>query len=218
MNKLLKFKQTDDCKHYFISDLHHFHNPPWTIPLWKARGYDSHIDMNDDQVLQINSMVRPDDVLWHLGDITLNCTETQFEEFLSKIKCQNIYSLFGNHNNPSWAIYQREVRKIIDRDVEIYPLRYKNFVFHGNYQEILIDGQYMVLQHYALTVWNYMKDGAYMIHGHSHGNLPQSLPNESSKGKILDVSWDIFLKPVSFNQINEIMKKKNIITVDHHHN
>ena len=216
MNKLLKFKQTDDCKHYFISDLHHFHNPPWTIPLWKARGYNDLLDMNDDQVLQINSMVRPDDVLWHLGDITLNCTETQFEEFLSKIKCQNIYSLFGNHNNPSWAIYQREVRKIIDRDVEIYPLRYKNFVFHGNYQEILIDGQYIVLQHYPLHIWNYMKDGAWHLCGHSHNACPFSTI-ANADAKILDVGWDGKLKPYSMVDLREIMNKKNVFNAGDHH-
>lgn len=234
MNKLLKFKQTDDKKHYWVSDTHYNHNPNWTIPLHETRGYTNAIEMNADIVDKINITVRPNDVLWHLGDIALNCDENQFNDFISKIKCQNIYLLWGNHNNPSAGIYRNEIDNWLSYNdegyntekggtiyvdeirPEIYPLRYKNVVFMGDYQEIVVDGQYMVMMHYALNVWNRGMNGAFMVHGHSHGNFKNSLPTELNCGKILDVSWDVFKKPISFNELCNIMKNKKFVAVDHH--
>ena len=56
------------------------------------------------------------------------------------------------------------------------------------------------------------------IHGHSHGNLKTSLPDELNCGKILDVSWDVFKKPISTEEVLSIMNNKKIIAVDHHQN
>ncbi len=228
MNKLVRLKQTDDQKVYFISDLHHFHNPVrWAVPLWKQRGYESVTEMNEDQISSINKIVRPNDILWHLGDITLNCNESQFEEFITRLQCQNIYCLWGNHNSPTWAIYQREIQKIKDatkvheltgsaEDIEIYPLRYRNLVFFGNYQELVVDGQCMVLEHYPIHVWNNMKDGVWHLCGHSHYNLPFSKA-DNLKSKILDVGWDGQLKPYSMDDLRTIMNKKEVFDAGDHH-
>jgi len=228
MNKLVRLKQTDDQKVYFISDLHHFHNPVrWAVPLWKQRGYESVIEMNEDQIASINKVVRPNDILWHLGDITLNCNESQFEEFITRLQCQNIYCLWGNHNSPTWAIYQREVEKIkqitsltnytgSSEDIEIYPLRYRNLVFFGNYQELVVDGQCMVMGHYPIHVWNNMKDGVWHLCGHSHYNLPFSKA-DNLDAKILDVGWDGQLKPYSMDDLRTIMNKKKVFDAGDHH-
>jgi len=228
MNKTVRLKQTDDQKVYFISDLHHFHNPVrWAVPLWKQRGYESVTEMNEDQITTINKIVRPNDILWHLGDITLNCSESQFEEFITRLQCQNIYCLWGNHNSPTWAIYQRQIQKIKDttkvheltgsaEDIEIYPLRYRNLVFFGNYQELVVDGQCMVLEHYPVHVWNNMKDGVWHLCGHSHYNLPFSKA-ENLESKILDVGWDGQLKPYSMDDLRTIMNKKKIFDAGDHH-
>lgn len=229
MNKTVRLKQTDDQKVYFISDLHHFHRPKWKVPLHEQRGYASGDEMDEDQVTTINKIVRPNDILWHLGDITLNCNESQFNEFISRINCQNIYGLWGNHNSPTWAIYQNEVDKIkgltgvenhtgSSPEIEIYPLRYRNIVFFGNYQELIVDGQCMVLQHYPVYVWNNMKDGVWHLCGHSHYNLPFSKA-DNLDAKILDVGWDGQLKPYSMDELRAIMDKKKVFDAgDHHHN
>ena len=93
MNKMIKFRQTPEQKVYFVSDLHHFHRPKWNVPLHEQRGYASGDEMDEHQISTINEIVRPNDILWHLGDLTLNCNESQFEEFISRINCQNIYCL-----------------------------------------------------------------------------------------------------------------------------
>ena len=228
MNKTVRLKQTDDQKVYFISDLHHFHNPVrWAVPLWKQRGYESVTEMNEDQITTINKIVRPNDILWHLGDITLNCNESQFEEFITRLQCQNIYCLWGNHNSPTWAIYQRQIQKIKEatkvheltgsaEDIEIYPLRYRNLVFFGNYQELVVDGQCMVLEHYPVHVWNNMKDGVWHLCGHSHYNLPFSKA-DNLDAKLLDVGWDGQLKPYSMEDLRAIMDKKKVFDAGDHH-
>lgn len=234
MNTLLKFRQTPERKVYFVSDLHHNHNPKWKVPLWEARGYRSVDEMNEDQIETINRVVRPNDILWHLGDITLNCNEEQFDGFLGKIKCQNIYSLWGNHNSPSWKIYQREIRSWLQSNVEvytsqsngtiyegeiepeIYPLRYKNLIFCGNYQELLVDGQYIILEHYPIHVFNNMKDGVWHLCGHSHYSLPFSKADNLTS-KILDVGWDGKLSPYSMEELREIMNKKSVFNAGDHH-
>jgi calcineurin-like phosphoesterase family protein len=225
MNKLLKFRQTDEQKVYFVSDLHHCHNPKWKVPLWEQRGYKDVNEMNEDQIETINKIVRPNDILWHLGDLTLNCSEQQFEEFISKIKCQNIYCLWGNHNSPTWATYQRETQKVQEflksvyntsELMEIYPLRYKNLIFFGNYQEMTVDGQYIILDHYPTYVFNHMKDGAWHLCGHSHYNLPFSKA-DNLESKVIDVGWDGKLSPYSMDELREIMNKKNIFQSGDHH-
>jgi len=215
MNKLLKFKQTDDQKVYFVSDTHYNHNPKWPVPLWAQRGYNSVEEMNEDEITQINAIVRPNDILFHLGDITLNCNEEQFETFIARLNCQNIYLFWGNHNAPVWTIYKREIASKYMDDIEVYPLRYKNVIFLGNYQEITVDGQYMILGHYPISVFNYMKDGAWHLCGHSHYNFdPSTAENKTSK--ILDVGWEGLKRPYNMDEIRGIMNSKGIVAVDHH--
>lgn len=233
MNKLVKFRQTPEQKVYFISDLHHYHRPRWTVPLHEQRGYKTGEEMDEDQIETINRIVRPNDILWHLGDITLNANNELFDKLLGRINCQSIFTLWGNHNSPSWAIYQREVETWTcwnesgmqpgsgelngtEPMCEVYPLRYKNLVFFGNYQEIAVDGQMMVLQHYPIHVWNNMKDGVWHLCGHSHYNCPFSKA-DNLDAKVLDVGWDGQLKPYSMEELREIMNKKKVFDAGDHH-
>lgn len=218
-----KFNQNNGPKVYFTSDWHLNHSPKWDVPLHETRGYTSVTDMNDDIINKINSVVRYDDILFNLGDFSLNCSENDLNSFISRINCQNVHLLWGNHNSPISKIYQREVSKFLtDRNItetlSIYPFRYKNIVFCGDYLEINVDGKIVVMMHYPLDIWNYMKDGSYMLCGHSHYNFPRTQRN-SLDGLILDVGWEGKLAPYSFDEIDLIMRSKKIrISEDHHKN
>jgi calcineurin-like phosphoesterase family protein len=227
MNRLLKLTQSADRKVYVTSDTHWNHNPKWPVPLWRSRGYGSVNESNEHQRDTINSIVRPNDILFHLGDVTLNCNEEQFESFFASLNCQTIYTLWGNHNSPSWSVYQREVanffRSMDDDftatqpkpDVEVYPLRYKNLIFIGNYAEVVVDGMYFVMAHYPIYVFNHMNKGAIHLCGHSHYSLPLSQADNPTS-KVLDVGWDGWAKPLSVKEIADIMAKKQVMKVDHH--
>jgi calcineurin-like phosphoesterase family protein len=226
MNKVLKFRQTENCKVYITSDLHLNHNKPF---VWEARGYKSSEEHTKLVIDKINSLVRSSDILIDLGDFCLNTDEKGCNELLSKIQCQNIYHIWGNHSNPLWRIYQNEVKKFIEHyetsmgncladcgeEIEIYPFRWRNIVFIGNYVEFVIDGKYFIGSHYPMYVFNYMKDNASHLCGHSHYNLELSqADNESSK--ILDVGWDGWGKPLTLEEVMTVMNKKKALVVDHH--
>ena len=235
MNKILKIRQTDDQKVYWVSDTHLNHNRDF---VYEARGFKSSQDHTDFIINKINEIVRPNDILMHAGDFCLNTEESGCNELLARIFCQNIYMLWGNHNNPLWKIYQREIAKqfytkgYIEKDlmgdvhgtgferpltdVEIYPFRYKNVVFFGNYLEVTVDGQYFVMAHYPIHVWNYVKDGAKMICGHSHYGLPFSQA-DNFNAKILDIGWDGYGRPLSTQEVLNIMDKKVIFETGDHH-
>ena len=69
-----------------------------------------------------------------------------------------------------------------------------------------IEGQDITLFHYAMRVWNKSHHGSWQLFGHSHGKLPPI-------GKQLDVGVDTHnFYPYSFEEIKEIMSKKEIIT------
>lgn len=228
MNRILKFKQTDDQKVYWSSDFHLGHNPKWPIPIWKQRGFDSVNEMNYSIIKSINDTVRISDILFFLGDFCLNTTESQFEEFLSRINCQTIYTLWGNHNSQVWDVYKKSVKRYLEKmdddftatqpkdDIEIYPIQYRNLIFIGNYVEIVVDGRYYILQHYPVLIWNNQSSGVAHLTGHSHGNLPFSQPN-NLESKILDVGWDLWKKPLSTKEVLDIMNKKSIYKSEDHH-
>lgn len=226
MNRLLKFKQTDDRKVFWVSDTHLNHNPKWPVPIWEMRGYKSAQDHTDSIIEAINQAVRPNDILIHAGDFCLNTEENGLNELLARIRCQDIYMLWGNHNNPLWRVYQREVNRMFanlaggvdqgDVEYEVYPFRYKNIVFVGNYLEMTVDGHYFVVEHYPVHVWNYLKDGAKMICGHSHCALPFSSV-ENDEAKILDIGWDGYKRVLSTEDILAIMNKKNVYKPGDHH-
>ena len=234
MIRQLKFN-TKNQNVYFLSDLHWHHDPKWDVPIWKSRGFSSLEESDEYAINKINEIVKPNDVLFSGGDLTLNCSEELFEDFISKLNCQNIWCLWGNHPNPMRKIYQREIKSWLQCndegytsknganiafdnhcDVEMYPFRYKNIVFAGDYLEMIIDGKIVILFHYPLAIWNHMKDLAYALVGHSHHGFEGSLPSNLTN-KILDIGWDGYLKPLKFQEIQEIMSKKQYLKIDKTH-
>lgn len=229
MIKTLKFN-TKDQNVWFVSDLHYNHSPKWPVPIWKQRGFNSVEESNVYTISKINEFVNHNDILFSLGDLTLNCEEEKFESFINQINCRNIYCLFGNHPNPMATIYKREClnyfRKITNnphsleeyqlyKDLEIYPFRYKNLIFIGNTAQIIVDNQLINLSHFPYRIFDKMGKNAWGLSGHSHGTDKDRLPNSKNQ-KALDLSWDIYLKPLSFKDIQKIMQYKEFIQLDHH--
>ena len=219
---LLNLRDTDDQKIYVSSDFHLNHDPKWENPIWRMRGYGSAKEMTDDIVDTTNIVVNPNDILLFLGDWCLNTSADQFEATLARFNCQNIYALWGNHNNPhEKKVYHTAMRGLFPNiqhgpfPPEVYPFKYKNMTFIGHYAEAVLNGQYTVLSHYPMSVFNEMSHGAWMLCGHSHYGFAPSTA-ENTAAKLLDVGWDGHKKPWSIPEIREVMDKKMITKVDHH--
>lgn len=202
MNSFVKIG-TNNRKVWFVSDVHANHDKDF---IWKSRGFTSAQSFTSSSIDRINSLVAPNDVLINLGDWFLNSTEDSVAEYLAQIKCDNVYYIYGNHES------------ILGRDVLPYKVQYQfnkpgRRWFRGyNYLEVVVNGQYIVLSHYPLYSWNKMKHGSWCLSGHCHGGV-----NEFHKDrKSLDVGWDNFNGPISFEEVKEIMDKKPIFSEGHH--
>lgn len=192
----------------WTSDTHFGHNKPF---IYENRGLDG-IQEHDDVIFyNINQKVASDDILIHAGDFCLNSTEGDLDNYLSCINCQNIYYLWGNHNSQVSKKYQ-DAQETTEEGFK----RYRNLVFCGDYLEVQIDKQLIIVSHYPFISWNKMKKGSWMLHGHEHCSYEGSSPN-CKDGKRLDIGIDQMLEPFSFGDIERIMNKKNIISVGDHH-
>jgi calcineurin-like phosphoesterase family protein len=216
-NMKLNIKTNEGCKAYFASDFHLNHQGPrGSTPLWKSRGYNSPSHMTDRIIEITNEHVKANDYLFYVGDWCLDTTSHMFEEQLSRFNCQNIYMVWGNHNSQVSDVYRNTVKKEFNRtDIEVYPIRYRNIVFCGDYLELTVDGTHICMFHYPISVFNKMRHGTYMICGHSHYSYEKTRAS-CLENRILDVSWDGHLKPLSMKEIRDIMAKKGMVSVDHH--
>jgi len=196
-------------KIWYCGDTHFCHRQSF---IYEVRGYKSPEEHTWAVINKINEQAAPQDYIFHLGDFGLNYTQNDFEMIISKINCQNIYYIAGNHNSRISEAYRHEVYLQFNRDdIEVYPIRYKNIIFVGDYVEATIDKQFIIMQHYPIYSWNQMKKGAWQLHGHQHckGNL--------ETGKVFDCGWDRDKRMYSHEEMIEIMSKKQIASDGSHH-
>lgn len=217
---------------FFTSDTHYHHrNLVKGESKWAntkgCRDFET-LQENDDKLVNgINSVVGANDILFHLGDWSFGDLK-HYKEFRSRINCQNIYLIYGNHDG-----------YIIKNDKELQSM-FKECSF---YREITYNSQKIIMSHYGFRVWNKSHEGSWMLHGHSHGSLSPSVsgplitelldkkkytelrmlaegthPEVHSNGKTMDVGVDTHpqFRPYSFAEIADIMKTKTIAQVDGH--
>jgi len=117
-------------------------------------------EMNAVMVEKWNSVVSESDIVYHLGDFTLDDIH-HFTEWVSQLH-GNIKILPGSHDQP-WL--RDSVAS--ERVQVIAPLVSLEF------PEIMAgkDPQVIVLCHYSMQVWDRCNYGAWHLFGHSHGKL-----------------------------------------------
>jgi calcineurin-like phosphoesterase family protein len=174
--------------------------------------------MNDHIIDQSNNLVGPDDVLWMLGDFVWAKPEQYVQTcrfYLNRIKCRNVYLVWGNHDPSVW---QYRVRQEASK------------LFKGTYDKITtkIQGRTVVLNHEAMAIWDKRHHGSIHCYGHSHSNAEQWL-DEIMPGRFsMDIGIDNAFKllgeyrPFSFDEIADIMKSRPgfglISNRNYHHN
>lgn len=111
-----------------------------------------------------------------------------------------IYEIADKENYRSWTGSKK------DGDVTAKDFFKEVYNGTGNSGiEINIEGQKIILNHYPLKSWKDIENGSWLLSGHEHGNF-----KDIEKGKMLDIGWCRFKKPLSFLEIKEIMDSRKI--------
>lgn len=169
---------------------------------------------NDTLVNNINSVVGENDILFCLGDWSfgnykdnenVNCVQ----EFRDKLNVKTVHLILGNHDT---EIRKSDSLKSNFTSVQDYlELQVTEFTKEQGVKPIK---QKIAMCHYSLRTWNWMhkNEGSWMLFGHSHGSLKEVY------GKSMDVGIDTHhgFKPYSYEEIKNIMLKKESIKIDHH--
>ena len=174
-------------KIYFTSD-HHFGHK--NIIRFSERPFSDVDEMNEELIKRWNEKIKPEDEVYHLGDVGL-MSQGKLREILDRLNGK-IYLINGNHENAAQACHTR-----FEWIKDYYELVIKDDEFPRGEQLI-------VLSHYAMRVWNASHWGSYQLYGHSHGTLPDD-PNLLS----FDVGVDCHdFYPLSYEEVKAIMKTK----------
>ena len=181
---------------FFTSDTHFFHE---NIIKYSNRPFNDAIEMNHVLINNWNSRVKPDDIIYHLGDFSFGSADGT-KKVLDRLQGR-IFFARGNHDK----VFEKN-KHLCDRfeDVRDY--------YELKFQKKNGEGGHLVMCHYAMLVWNKSHRGSYMLHGHSHGSLKYPYPM-----RIMDVGSDpqgFF--PISLEEVEKYMEKINQTVVDHH--
>jgi calcineurin-like phosphoesterase family protein len=181
---------------WFTADTHYNHG---NIIEYASRPFSNLKEMTDKLIGLWNDRVKPGDTVYHLGDFCLSWGKKHadcIDLILRELK-GNKFLITGNHDREEVTGNKRWIKAV-------------------PYHELKVDmggkhKQKIVLCHYAMRTWNQMNRGAWMLHGHSHGNLCDV------GGKILDVGVDCHgYSPVNIEEIAELMKEREHVVCDHH--
>ena len=173
---------------WFTADTHFGHR---NILKYSNRPFDSVDEMDESLIANWNARVRPDDKVYHLGDVGL-CSPGYLEDLLDQLNGK-IYLIKGNHEKPALSCRHR-------------------FEWIKDYYELVVDdpdahrGKRLIcLMHYAMRVWNVSHHGSWHLYGHSHGSLP-----DDPKALAFDAGVDCHnYMPISYEEVKAIMAQKD---------
>lgn len=201
---------TETQKVWFTSDTHAYETHPFLL---RTRGFKTPEEHTQWTIDVTNECVGENDILINAGDMFIGPSKDQISEYLNKVVCKNIYLLWGNHFSPLDNIYLSELANQV-AGVEVYPYRWRNIVFVGNYLHLIVNEQPIIVTHFPQLVWDGMAKGSVSLCGHSHGSCLETRP-DCENGKMLDIGLDVFRRPISFNEVMLIMHSKKFVRHDH---
>jgi calcineurin-like phosphoesterase family protein len=192
---------------YFSSDWHLDHA---NVIKYDKRPYKNVEAMNEDIIANLN-VLQKGDTLYYLGDFAFTRSSNAAEGHMKAVALigANLFFIKGNHDKRDtiklyerYGVYLGEQKKIkiADKDAP------------NELQEI-------VLNHYAMRVWDKSHHGTWHLYGHSHDGL-------DDKGDYWGMSMDCGVpsayrikgqyEPFSYEEIKEIMKTRKPKIIDHH--
>ena len=168
---------------FFTSDLHIDHRNMLKYSTMRGYMFENVDQMNEGIIRNWNRIITPKDIVFHLGDLSLNNNYTRLSSFLKRLNGL-IIQINGNHDRESTInkLEQDGIIKTLDND---------SVITHQN--------QKIVLSHYPKNEWKGINEGWWHFHGHSHGTLGYN------NQKRIDVGIDNhpLFQPFSYSEIEE---------------
>lgn len=143
---------------FFISDTHFGHQ---NIIRLAKRPFASVEEMDQAMIANWNAVVQPEDLVWHLGDVSWHHI-LKTAELLPSLNGRKRL-VRGNHD-PFALSFDRA------------------FEWIGDYAEIKIEDRRVVLSHYPMEEWNGFYKGWIHLHGHVHGKTLNPIKNRYDVG------------------------------------
>ena len=169
---------------YFISDTHFGHKGSLAWPNGKARKFKDINEMNQTIIDNWNSIVKPEDIVYHLGDFAYKTSVSTIKHIFKSLN-GTIILLKGNHDGQTLKANKQQPR--FESVNDILEIEYNNKLF--------------ILCHYPIESWRNKNKGSIHLHGHTHGNS-QFIHNR------LDVAVEVInYTPIS---IEEVLLKLNL--------
>jgi calcineurin-like phosphoesterase family protein len=169
-------------RYFWTADTHFNHK---NILKYCNRPFSSIQEMDEEIIKRWNSKVEKSDIVFHLGDFAFGNSNDIFDKYFNQLNGKIIW-IKGNHDSLA------------------YKNKEKFYKYCLGYYETKIDGQLIVMCHYAMLTWNQSHYGSFHLYGHSHGNLSDN-PNLLS----MDVGVDTNnYYPYSFKEIKKNMELK----------
>jgi calcineurin-like phosphoesterase family protein len=212
------FPMEEDARHLFLSDTHYGHGK---IILYAARPFldereqalrdrheafevsaESVRRMNRTLIERINEAARPQDILWHLGDVACRGMGPA-AEFLGSLRCKNVVLVWGNHDEPDLAdlVPRRLARPNLGGrlgpEEDVVPCYDQALV--------LLEGQKIQLSHYPHDTWEGAGKGAWHLYGHVHGALDDRHRKNPAWALSLDAGVDSHdFRPWSLGELRTV--------------
>ena len=140
---------------WFTSDLHLSHHQEF---MYGPRGFANEKEMNEAILENWNSVVKPDDVVWNLGDMAMNDIETAVP-YLKRMNGLQ-YWLLGNHDTDN------KIERITNGcpNIVVPPTKYAKVD--------KINGMTIYMSHYPTLTANFddkhFSRHVIALHGHTH--------------------------------------------------
>jgi len=186
---------------WFTSDLHFCHA---NVIKYDGRPFNDVDEMNEQLILNWNSVVGEKDVVFYLGDLSFDRSGGNTQRIVNELNGK-IHYILGNHDD------ERDIRKLG---------RFETISDYVNLSINDLDNprkkQGIMMMHYPILSWDKAHHGDWHLHGHCHQSLVTQNP-EYYKRKVLDMGcngWEY--RPVSYAEIKAIMATKEVASVDHH--
>lgn len=179
---------------YFTADTHFGHKLMISPTIARPRPFADTREMDEVLVANWNAVVRPDDLVYHLGDFSFGLHDkARVRSIFERLQGRKVLIL-GNHDYG-------------DRNGNAVAEAISELPWELVTQQLLVDvddGQKVFCAHYAQRTWPGIRRGNWHFFGHSHGAMA---PLGRSRDVGVDCA-DVGYAPRTFKQLTASMRNQ----------